>query len=104
MLNRKDYPYFSFFMDRVTAFSDCIDDPGYKLSKTKEIYAEFTKMMKAEGWAEECIGLKADIIKLKEKNIDVCDMQAFIIREYGLRFKQKEIPIVFDKILEGLES
>lgn len=104
MIDRKDYPYFSYFMDIAPALSECIDDPDYKLSKNNEIFSEITKIFRIEENAKTCVGLKKDIKKLKEKNIDPCEMQVFFVRQYGYRFRQKEIPILLDKILEGLES
>lgn len=61
------------------------------------------------GYAREELGdeyvkkLKEDILRIKAKNIDNANMQIILVQQYSLKVKQKEIPVMFDKILKGID-
>lgn len=103
MFNKKDYPAFSDFMEMLPVLYDCVDDPDYKLAKSNDIFTQFAKYA-GEEWGDEYIReLKKDILKIKAKNIDNSDMQIILAQQYKVKFRQKEIPVIFDNILKGID-
>lgn len=103
MFNRKDYPAFSYFMDMVPVMYDCVDDPDYVLAKSNDIFTQFAKYA-GEEWGDKYVKeLKEDILKIKAKSIDNADMQIILAQQYKVKFRQKDIPIIFDNILKGID-
>ena len=87
LLERKDYPVFSYFMELIGAYGTYIDTAFF----FKEAANKKRRME-----------LKAEILKLKKK--DPWEVQAFIGREFGLGIKQKNVPATFDTILNIIEQ
>lgn len=69
-------------------------------------FADFYKQA-CEFKKNECITeittLKNEVISLSNKK-EIWEVQVFMLRKFGIRLKQKEVPIIFEKILDGLES
>lgn len=87
MLERKNYPVFSYFME--TYMSDFY-----------YTYTENAYFFREAATKEKCMKLKAEILELKEK--EPWEVQAFMKRWVAV--KQKNVSTVLDTILNGLEN
>ena len=87
MIERKDYPVFSYFMEAY-------------MSDYYYTYTENAYFFKEAATKEKRIKLKAEILELKEK--EPWEVQAFLHRERFAGIKQKEISEFFDAILNAL--
>lgn len=103
MFNRKDYPAFSYFMEILPALCEEVDDPDYTLSKTNDIFIEVGKIFAEQESDKRAGELKREILKIKAKNIDNADMQIILAQQYKVKFRQKDIPIIFNNILKGID-
>ena len=87
MIERKDYPVFSYFMEAY------MSDYYYTFTENAYFFREAATK-------EKCMKLKAEILALKEK--EPWEIQAFLHRERFAGIKQKEISEFFDAILNAL--
>lgn len=87
MLDRKDYPVFSYFME--TYMSDFY-----------YTYIENAYFFREAASEEKCMNLKAEISELKEK--EPWEVQAFMSREFGVGIKQKSVSETLDTIINAL--
>ena len=92
MLKAEDYPVFIYFFR--TYIYDFVKDFTDLFSQANKFGKETTH--------KRCAELKAEIFSLKKK--ETWEVQSFMVRQFGVRFKQKEIPIILDALLNGLES
>lgn len=89
MINENDFPEFKYFMEAYIADHADFFEQAYEFSKSE-----------SKGTVNT---LKNEVMNLSSKK-EVWEVQSFLIREYGIRIKQKEVPVIFEEILKGLGS
>lgn len=89
MINENDFPKFKYFMEAYIADHADFFEQAYKFSKSESI-----RIINK---------LKNEVMDLSSKK-EVWEVQSFLIRKYGIRIRQKEVPIIFEEILKGLGS